>query len=65
MLKKTVFRVATFLNEVLCEIFELFNIITVQIWAAKYDFDKDFNEDDDVISLIEISTSIINAFCFM
>ena len=45
----TVFRVATFLTKyIFLEICELFNIITVQIWTAKCDFNKDYrNKFDD------------------
>ena len=46
--KVIAFRVSTFLNKVLRQkyflrnIYEIFNIIKVQIWTAKCDFNKDY-----------------------
>ena len=46
--KVIAFRVSTFLNKVLRQtyflrnIYEIFNIIKVQIWNAKCDFNKDY-----------------------
>ena len=59
-----VFKAATFWTKcfakyIFLEIFELFNIVTVQIWTTKCDFNKDFcnkfdhwNFDKDIIIFI-------------